>query len=246
MTDRFHDSAGVPWEGRQFEENSWAGDDGSAPADLLGALTAVPLDKKRLFDVLAHSRLLIPLVAELGESGTGAHGQVVDKSADLAIVAVSAPDGKTAIPAFSSVSEMTKWHPGARPVPVSAAKVALAAASESHERVVIDPAGSAIAIRRPALAALAQGLDWTPPHLSARVKELVSLAALSQPMITSVDLFDADPTGRLEKAELLIQLGLKSGIRPEQLKDLLEGFNQELQTQEFLSLVDSIAMKLVA
>ena len=245
MHDKYHDSAGVPWEGRQFESNTWAGDSGLAPAELASALAMQPLDKKILFDTLAKSRLLIPLVAELGESGVGAHGQVVDKSADLAIVAVSTPDGKTAIPAFSSVEEMSKWKAQARPVPVAAAKIALAAASEGHERVVIDPASSAIAVRRPALAALAQGLDWLPPHKNPRVKELVSMAAVTQSKISSVDLFDYDPTGRLEKAELLIQLGLTPGITPDQLKDLLEGFNQELQTQEFIALVDSIAMKIV-
>ena len=245
MHDKFHDSAGVPWEGRQFEENAWAQDDGTAPQALAAALTANSFDSLALFSSLKSARLLIPLVAELGESGVGAHGQQVDKSADLAIVAVSTPDGKTAIPAFSSVSEMAKWNATARPVPVSAVKAALAAASEGHERLVIDPASSAIAVRRPALAALAQGHDWLPPHKNPRVKELVAIAAVTQPLISSVDLFDHDPTGRLEKAELLIQLGMRPGIKPDQLKDLLEGFNQELQTQEFLGLVDSIAMKIV-
>lgn len=245
MHDKFHDSAGVPWEGRQFEDNSWANDDGSAPKELAAALSVQPFDAKTLFGALATARLLIPLVAEVGDTGVGAHGQTVDKSADLAIVAVSTPDGKTAIPAFSSVAEMSKWNSQARPVPVSAIKVALAAASEGHERIVIDPASAGIAVRRPALAALAQGLQWLPPHKNPRVKELVSLAALTQSLITSVDLFDHDPKGRLEKAELLIQLGMRPGITPDQLRELLEGFNQELQTQEFLSLVDSIAMKIV-
>ncbi|MFM1950955.1 MAG: hypothetical protein RL418_642 [Actinomycetota bacterium] len=246
MHDRYHDSAGVPWEGRQFESNTWSDDDGSAPIALANALAAKPLDKVQLFQALKHSRLLIPLVANLGEQGVGAHGQMVDKSADLAIVAVSTPDNKTAIPAFTSVAEMTQWNSQARPVPVSAAKVALAAVSEGHERVVIDAGSMALAIRRPALAMLAQGLDWLPPHQNPRVRQLVSIAALTQPLITSVDLFDADPAGRLEKAELLIQLGLKPGIMPEQLRQLLEAFNKELQSQEFLSLVDSIALKLVA
>ncbi len=245
MHDKFHDSAGVPWEGRQFEENSWAQDDGSAPKQLADVLGAAIFNSVAFFNALKSARLLIPLVAELGESGVGAHGQQVDKSADLAIVAVSTPDGKTAIPTFSSVAEMNKWNPAARPVPVSAVKAALAAASEGHERIVIDPASSAVALRRPALAALAQGFDWLPPHINPRVKELISIAAVTQPLITSVDLFDHDPTGRLEKAELLIQLGMRPGITPDQLKALLEGFNQELQTQEFLSLVDSIAMKIV-
>ena len=71
------------------------------------------------------------------------------------------------------------------------------------------------------------------------------MAALTQPTISSVDLFDNDPTGKLANTELLIQLGLQPGIKPEGLKLLLEGFHQELQSQEFLQLVDSIAIRLV-
>jgi hypothetical protein len=40
-------------------------------------------------------------VAELGESEIGPNGLMVDKSADLAIVAVATPDGQSAIPAFT-------------------------------------------------------------------------------------------------------------------------------------------------
>jgi hypothetical protein len=241
----FEDSAGVPWEGREFSINDWAGDDGSAPVQLATALGQTPVDKANLFHVLGQSRLLIPLIATIGESEVGSHGLEVDKSADLAIVAVSTPDEKTAIPAFSSVEQMTLWNPKARPVPVSAQKIALAAISEGHDRVVIDPASAAVAMRRPALAALAQGLSWLPAHKNPRVKELVSMAVLTQPMISSVDLFDNDPTGKLANTELLIQLGLQPGIKPEGLKLLLEGFHQELQSQEFLQLVDSIAIRLV-
>lgn len=245
MQDRFHDSAGVPWEGREFSSNTWADDDGSAPVVLAAALENRPLDKQAVFSALGESRLLVPLVAQLGESAEGAHGQRVDKSADLAIVAVSTPDGKTAIPVFSSVTQMQKWRAEARPVPVDSAKVALAAIAEGHERIVIDPAGQAVVLRRPALAALAQGSNWTPPHQNSRVRHLVGLAAITQSKVLSVDLFDSDPELNLEKPELLIQLGLEPGIRPEELKTLLEGFNNELQSQEFLQLVDSIAIRIV-
>lgn len=38
--DKFHDSAGVPWEGRQFGTNPFASDDGSTPAAVAKALSA--------------------------------------------------------------------------------------------------------------------------------------------------------------------------------------------------------------
>ena len=73
MHDKFHDSAGVPWEGREFSQNSWSQDDGSTPKVLAEVLDR-EFDKAALFTALSQSRLLIPLLAELGESGVGAHG----------------------------------------------------------------------------------------------------------------------------------------------------------------------------
>ena len=242
----FEDSSGVPWAGREFSANNWADDDGTAPKELLAALGAVPIDKLAIFEALKNSRLLIPLIATVGETGVGEQGLKIDKSADLAIVAVSTPDQKTAIPAFSSVAAMSNWNKSARPVPIEAIRVALAAAGEGHERVVLDAGGPGVAIRRPALAALAQGLDWSPPHLSPRVIELVSLAALSHPEIAAVDLFDGDPNAVLGAPELLIQLTLRPGLSPEALKGLLEVFHQDLMSQEFLRLVDSISIRLIS
>ena len=245
MHDKFHDSAGVPWEGREFSQNSWSQDDGSTPKVLAEVLDR-EFDKAALFTALSQSRLLIPLLAELGESGVGAHGEIVDKSADLAIVAVSTPDGKTAIPAFSSVAEMTAWNATARPVPVEVAKLAIAAVSEGHDRVVLNPAGRAIGIRRPALAALAQGLEWTPPQLSTLVLQLLDAAAAKQPLIVSVGAFDADPTGQLLKPELGIELSIQAGLSSDRLQQVLEQFGSDLQSQEFLQLVDSVSFRLTA
>ncbi len=245
MHDKFHDSAGVPWEGREFSQNNWSQDDGSTPAVFAAALER-GLDKAKLFDALAQSRLLIPLLAELGESGIGPHGQTVDKSADLAIVAVSTPDGKTAIPAFSSVAEMAAWNASARPVPVDAPKLAIAAVSEGHDRVVLNPAGRAIGLRRPALAALAQGLAWVPAHLDERVLKLVTDSAGAHPQISFVKLFDSDPEATLTKPELGIEIGLAAGLDQSELQRVLAEFGIGCQTQEFLRLVDSITIRLVA
>lgn len=245
MHDKFHDSAGVPWEGREFSQNSWSQDDGSTPEVLAQTLEG-ELDKGKLFTALAQTRLLIPLLAELGESGVGAHGQTVDKSADLAIVAVSTPDGKTAIPAFSSVAEMSAWNATARPVPVDVPKLAIAAVTEGHDRVVLDPAGRAIGIRRPALAALAQGLMWTEPHLNEQVLSLVSEAAARHREIKSIRLLDTDPTAQLQKPELGIEIALEAGLSQADLQRVLAEFGVGLQSQDFLKLVDSFTLRLVA
>ena len=245
MHDKFSDSAGVPWEGRSFETNNFSSDNGETPEVLIPVLADRPVSKEALVEALKGTRLLIPLVAVLGEGEVGPNGLLVDKSADLAIVAVATPDGQSAIPAFTSVAELAAWNPKARPVPVSAEKVCLAAASEGHNRVVLNPASSAIALRRPQLAAIAQGLKWQTPDRSEAVREKVLLATKKHLMILSVDLFNGDPESKLSAAELTIQLGFKPGLTPELLKEILTQLAADLQVPEFLELVDSFGLKIV-
>src|SRR5690606_61613 len=132
------DSAGQPWAGRSFGETPFAQDDGSAPAAFVQAIAAFHAGRAGVADVveaIRDIRLLIPLVASLGESGENQHGVTVDKSADLAIVTVAGPDGRTVMPVFSSVATMQAWNPAARPVPADAVRVALAAADEATDLV---------------------------------------------------------------------------------------------------------------
>lgn len=245
MHDKFSDSAGVPWEGRSFEANRFASDDGQTPAEIQLVLADKPVSKPDLVEALKGSRLLIPLIAELGDSEVGPNGLLVEKSADLAIVAVSTPDGQSAIPAFTSVAEMSLWNSDARPVPVEAEKVCLAAAAEGHNRVILNPASNAIALRRPQLAAVAQDIQWTPPHLSELVRQKVLLATKAHLMISSVDLFDGDPDSNLSAAELTIQLGFKPGLTPDSLKEILTDLAARWQVPEFYELVDSFGLKIV-
>ncbi len=243
--DKFHDSAGVPWAGREFSQNAFANDDGSTPAELARVLAKETIDKQELFVALERSRLLIPLLADLGEGEVGPHGQMVDKSADLSVVAVSTPDKQTALPVFASVADMSSWNSDARPVPIESRRVALAAIAEGHTRIILNPATRPIAIRRPMLAALAQIKSWLNPAGSGWVKDWVGQVAMNHPLISSVDLFDGDPLCNLSHAELTIQLGLRPKISPENLKQLLTDFTQELQTEKFQEVVDSIAYRLV-
>ncbi|HEY8589147.1 MAG TPA: SseB family protein, partial [Naasia sp.] len=142
MADGFADSAGRPWAGRQFEPVPYADDDGTAPPALASALDAFAAGASTADAVVAAlrgTRLLVPLLAQLGEAGVGAHGRTVDKSADLAVVTVRAADGRTVLPAFTSVAAMQRWNPVARPVPTPAERVALAAASDADGILVLDP-----------------------------------------------------------------------------------------------------------
>ena len=247
--DRFSDSAGVSWSGRQFEPNSWANDDGSADTNLLETIAALRSGNgtaEQVVDALRTARVLVPLLANLGEAGEGAHGQTVDKSADLSIVTVETPDHQDGLPVFSSVAAMQAWNSSARPVPVSATKAALAAAQEGNTRMILDPmSDTEFVLRRPAIAALAQGLAWVHPVRDQRVHEAFKLAAEVTPEILRFQLVDNDPHALLESAELQLELEITAGLSRDQLDPVLHKLAEALAaSHDIAEYVDSLRVKL--
>ena len=249
--NRLSDSAGVPWEGRELEENRFAGDEGSAPKEFVTAISGFrsgELGQSNVVDALRVSRLLVPLLAHLGESEIGANGLKVDKSAELSIVTVKAPDDQDALVVFSSVAAMQRWNPSARPVPTDAIRVCLAAASQLSTRVVIDPGSETeFVIRRPAIARIAQSLDWQPAELNPEVTGVVGQSVASETQVVDFELRSADPEAKLAGAELEVALKLVNGVSPADVRELLERVSKYwAESEEFALAVDSVSRKLWA
>jgi hypothetical protein len=240
------DSAGVPWEGRAFSENPFANDDGSARPELLNAIHEFHEtgDASKVFSEFSKSRLLIPLLADIGESEEGAHGQTVDKSADLSIVNVETPDGQVGLPVFSSVEAMQRWNGTARPVPSDAIRVALAAASEGTTRIILDPGSETeFAFRRAAIAAMAQQQNWMPPHLSPEVVSEFENGVAAEGAIAKVLVSSLDPQSRLAEPEVKVELQVVAGLSKEQLEEILHRVTQIWAASDVISSsVDSMAL----
>jgi len=244
------DSAGVPWEGRHFEQNASSGDDGSAPQELIDALDRFRGNEggeADVLDVVRRSRLLIPLVAELGESGRTDTGVLVDKSQELSIVTVAGPDGRSVLPVFTSVAAMAAWSPSARPVPATGPRVGLAAASEGTDLVVLDPTSETeFVIRRPALWALAQDAAWLPSYLDPEVRTAFIDAAAPESVVRAVELAPGDPSGRLAGPELVVRLTLHDGLDRAGLDAVLERLQERWSASELIATrVDSLRVQLV-
>jgi hypothetical protein len=242
------DSAGVPFAGRSFHENPGAGDDGTAPSAVLEAIRRFRVRELGAPEVVAalhEARLLVPLVAVRGGEGVGAHGQTVDKTQELSIVTVEGPDGRPVQPAFTSVAAMQTWDAAARPIPIDAPRVALAAASEGTPLVVVDPGSETeFVIRRPALRALATGEPWTPSFDDPAVLAAVEAAAQAHPEIVAVRLGPGDPDARLSGPELLIGLGLRSGLDAEALGAIVHEVQRRWSLDPVIAeRVDSIGVR---
>ena len=247
-SSKFTDSAGVPWAGRSFDINPYSGDNGEADPNLIDTLSnfrSGQVGAAEVLSAIGRARLLIPLIANLGESEEGAHGLEVDKSADLSIVTVLTPDNQRALPVFSSVAAMNYWNPEARPVPNDGRKVALAAASEGNTRLVLDPMSeSEFVVKRPGIAAIAQDLPWLAPANNPEVVEFINSVLGDVGQVESFTLVEGDPTCRLVGQELLVVLYLESGLTDIQLKSLEEDFFGKLASSErFVELVDSVGVK---
>ncbi|MGK9148561.1 SseB family protein [Plantibacter flavus] len=243
------DSAGQPWAGRSFQPNASSSDDGSAPELLIESLRrfrAHEVGESEVVDAFRGSRLLIPLVARLGEAGENERGQVIDKSQELSIVTVTGPDGRTVLPVFSSVTAMSAWNRTARPIPADGVRVALAAASEQTDVVVLDPTSETeFAVRRPALWAIAQAQPWTPSFADPDVARAFEASIASELAVVTVRLRAGDPEAKLAGSELVVELGLLEGLTQQELDAVLGRLAQRWAADEVIATrVDSLAVSL--
>ena len=227
------DSAGVPWAGRTLAAQPFAGDDGSASSGLLSALEAYRAGTGSLADVVrawAPTRAMVPIVAVLGEDDdvrAAAELGQGDKSADMALITLTGPDGTRTLPVFSSTAALAGWDASARPVPVEAARAAQAAVVEECDRIVIDPGtdpgtdsgtdsgagprGSGVTLPRPVVWAVAQGRDWVPPAEDPAVRAGVANLLRAVPPVRA---HRCEPDG---PAGLVVVLGLAAGLGPAEL-----------------------------
>ena len=130
--------------GTRILPSGFAGDTGEAPAALAAALASYAADRALYTEALAAllgSRVLVPVVALLGEVEYDDDGLAHDKSSDMATVLLTGQDGRTALLAFTSTAALAQWNPEARPVPVPARLAAQSALQDHADAIVLDIAG---------------------------------------------------------------------------------------------------------
>lgn len=162
----------MSFEGRALAQPEYPDDDGSADTEVTEALAAYDADPAAghwaALAALQDSRLLVPVVATLGEVEHDEHGLAHDKSSDMAAVLITGRDGRTALLSFTSTASLRAWNPQARPVGVPARQAARAALQDGADALLVDLAGPALfTIEGQDLRDLADGLvlrrvgaDW--------------------------------------------------------------------------------------
>ncbi|VXB70973.1 conserved hypothetical protein [Arthrobacter sp. 9V] len=259
------DSAGQPWSGRSLSGDdakihNFEDDDGSADAGYVAAIAKLINGTGSEADVvasLATARVFVPVIAQLAEEAEGVDGLHADKQADMALVTLKAPDGRTAMPVFTSAAALEAWHSEARPVAVYAARAALSAVSEGAQLLVIDPGSDfAFVVRRPAMWALAQQKNWTPSYLddqletalASTVSEFRTVRRLeTQPGggVVSLTADGRQVSGGGAGPELRVVLFLEDGLDAVAVQTLVAQLNDAwARMDSFAEGVDSMEVKL--
>lgn len=148
---------------RVIPDPGFADDAGSASPVVSAALAAYrdgTSGATTTLAVLQESRVLVPVVAVLGEVEYDENGLAHDKTSDMATVLITGRDGRTALLAFTSTDALTAWNPESRPVAVELRKAALSAIQDGAAALLIDVAGPVqFVIEGEDLQALAEGLS---------------------------------------------------------------------------------------
>lgn len=216
--------------------------------DALAAFQGGEAGPDAVVDALRGIRLLVPLVAHAGDEGVTDAGLRVDKTQELSLVTVGGPDGRTVLPAFTSVTALAAWNPKARPIPVDARRAALAAAAEGTELVVIDPGSTTeFALRRPAVWALAQGEPWLPAPRDPDVVDAFEFATRDEPAVGGIRVVGGDPEARLRGPEVIAVLALVPGLDQPALDALIVRLqNRWAASPVIAERVDSLGVRITA
>jgi hypothetical protein len=235
-----HDSAGIPFGGRELTGTGFDGDTGSADAALEAALSD-PADERALMTAVAAARFIVPIVAEPAEVDDSGE-LAVEKQTDMAAVTLVAPDGTRALPVFTSVAALATWDPAARPVPVTAARAAQAAVSERCDVMVVDVAGPRTVALRPSMVwALAQQRDWLPAHEDVVVERAVESATREREEVAAYAIEGGAPG----EGVLRVVLELRPGLTSEQVQEVATSVGERLATDgEVRARIDGLAFSI--
>jgi SseB protein N-terminal domain len=156
--------------GARLQEASFPDDAGDQSAEVAAALAEYAADPGAFPLVLAalqSARLLVPVVALLGEVEYDERGLAHDKSSDMAAVLLTGRDGRLALLAFTGTAQLEAWNPEARPVPVPAPVAAQSTLQEEAAALLVDVGGPVtVVIEGQDLLGLASG--WTLAEADGR------------------------------------------------------------------------------
>ncbi|MFF8954762.1 SseB family protein [Streptomyces sp. NPDC014894] len=208
---------------KNIPDPGFSDDDGTADPRLAAALAAWSRDRAAegpVLEALLGARLLVPVVAVLGEVETDENGLRREKTSDMAVPTLTAGD-RRALPAFTSIDSLARWDPAARPVAVPLHQALRAAAHERADTLVLDLAGPVTyQLSGPALLALAEGRTRTDPLGDPAVTGAVRDVVAAESAVVRAHLGPGSADGTLA---LVLAAGTDPGPAVRRLAEALAG-----------------------
>lgn len=240
-----HDTGGVPWHGRDLSPNPFSQDTGEPDPAVVEALTG-DRSEREVVEVLQRSRFFVPVVAAPGdgaEAGT-------DSVADMATVVLTSPEGERALPVFTSLASLADWDPAARPVPVAASTLGMAAAQESCDAILVDLGQDhARVLRASMIYAFAEERAWVPAHEDVVVGESLGRArdAVRADPRWAAALVDLRPAGLAPTGDLVVEVLSQPGLDRSDLHAMLAAVGERLAADADLRVrIDGVRFSVLA
>lgn len=185
---------------KNIPDPGYSDDDGTADPALTSALAGWAENREAVgpvLEALRGARLLVPVVAVLGEVEEDENGLRREKTSDMAVPTLQAGD-RRALPAFTSTASLARWDPQARPVAVPLHQALQAAVHEKADTLVLDLAGPvAFEVTGSALLALAEGRASADPLDDPAVTSAVRDAVAAEPAVLRAHLGPGRADGTL-------------------------------------------------
>lgn len=234
------DSSGQPFQGRELPSTGFDTDTGEADEGLVASLTA---DDTTFMRALAAARLIVPVVATAdGVEQAAATALTAEKSTEMAVVTLTAPDGERALPVFSGIAAMSQWNSDARPRPVSSAQAAQAAVAEGCDVLVLDLGSEHLRVIAPSMVwALATVRVWLPAYEDTFVQDAITRAGRDEPAVDSIACEQDD------EGQLRVVLRLTPGLDSVTVQDLCARIGERIATDgETRARIDALSFRVTS
>jgi type III secretion system (T3SS) SseB-like protein len=166
---------------------------------------------------MAAGRYGEPGEAPVGVKPHAGPGFQVEKAAEVMLITIKGSDGRSALPAFTSLDALSRWKADARPVPASTPRVCAGALYEGADLVVIDPAGpTTVELSGAVLWALAESRALVP--LAEDPAVIGAIQEASEGMARAFSDAFLQP-GADQGTDLVIQLVARPGATAAELRE---------------------------
>ncbi|NQU36637.1 MAG: SseB family protein, partial [Actinobacteria bacterium] len=218
--------------GKDIPASEFGGDEGSVDPAVLAALRGFAdqsVRRRELLEVLADSRVFVPVTAVLDSSDIDEQGHKVEKDSHMATVSMQTADGRRGLLAFTSIAAFNEWDAESRPVPARMRQAAAAAIDEGADALVIDVANQhRTALTSPELTALANGESLNPAAANPVIAHAISAAIVDIGQRFGCQFELTPPLGG---AAIRLNLLAQDGLDPRQI---LQEVAAALQADDYL------------